>query len=83
MILSRLPAHNVGRKTLIHPGSTNRGQTREVTCDCGAEGLTDHSRHVAEEIVDRLGLSAEHVRGEMRYVSAWFDRELTTLEGAE
>jgi hypothetical protein len=26
MILSSLPAHNVGRKTLIHPGSTDRGQ---------------------------------------------------------
>jgi hypothetical protein len=26
MILSSLPAHNVGRKTLIHPGSTNWGQ---------------------------------------------------------
>jgi hypothetical protein len=26
MILSSLPAHNVGRKTLIRPGSTNRGQ---------------------------------------------------------
>lgn len=26
MILSSLPGHNVGRKTLICPGSTNRGQ---------------------------------------------------------
>jgi len=24
--LSSLPAHNVGRKTLTHPGSTDRGQ---------------------------------------------------------
>lgn len=29
MILSSLPAHNVGRKTLISHGSTNRGQAKD------------------------------------------------------
>jgi hypothetical protein len=55
-------------------------------CLCGAADLPDHSRHVAEQIVDRLGLRGERlegVRNEMRYVSAWFDDELTKLEGAE
>ena len=28
-------------------------------CGCGAEGLPDHSRHVAQAIVDRLGLTRE------------------------
>jgi alkanesulfonate monooxygenase SsuD/methylene tetrahydromethanopterin reductase-like flavin-dependent oxidoreductase (luciferase family) len=35
MILSSLPAHNVGRKTLIRPGSTNRGQANRV-CALGS-----------------------------------------------
>ena len=55
-------------------------------CQCGAEGPSDHSRHVAEEIVARLGLRPEratNVKHEIRYVSAWFDDELTKLEGAE
>jgi hypothetical protein len=38
---------------------------------------------VAQEIVDRLGLRREGVSREIRYVSAWFDDELTKLEGAE
>jgi hypothetical protein len=41
---------------------------------------------VAEEIVDRLKLrpeSVNNVRNEIRYASAWFDDELTKLEGAE
>ena len=36
-----------------------------------------HRRHV------RRRLRRENVRGEVRYVSAWFDDELTKLEGAE
>jgi hypothetical protein len=39
--------------------------------------------HVAEEIVAQLGLQRENVRNEIRHVSAWFDDELTKLEGAE
>jgi hypothetical protein len=41
---------------------------------------------VAEEVVARLGLRPERaakLKGEIRYVSAWFDDELTKLEGAE
>ena len=55
-------------------------------CGCGADALSDHSRHVAEEIVERLGLRPEkisNVKNAIRYVSAWFDEELTTLEGAD
>jgi hypothetical protein len=56
------------------------------SCRCGAKQLSDHSRHVAQEIVARLRLRPEkagRVKGELRYVSAWFDDELTRLEGAE
>ncbi|MDT5185108.1 MAG: hypothetical protein QOI29_3266 [Mycobacterium sp.] len=55
-------------------------------CHCGAEELSDHSRHVAHEIVARLGLRPEmpvDVSDVIRDVSAWFDDELTTLEGAD
>jgi hypothetical protein len=55
-----------------------------VACSCLAEGLSD--RHVAEQIVDRLKLrpeSVNNVRNKIRYASAWFDDELTKLEGAE
>jgi hypothetical protein len=55
-------------------------------CHCGAEELPDHSRHVAQEVVARLGLRPEQVtdvKNEIRYVSALFDNELTILEGAE
>jgi hypothetical protein len=41
---------------------------------------------VAQEVVARLGLRPEqvtNVKNEIRYVSAWFDNELTVLEGAE
>ena len=43
-------------------------------------------RHLAQEIVDRLGLTQESAgdrSSKIRYVSAWFDDELTKLEGAE
>jgi hypothetical protein len=55
-------------------------------CQCAAGELSDHSRHVAQEVVARLGLRPEraiNVKDEIRYVSAWFDDELTKLEGAE
>jgi hypothetical protein len=55
-------------------------------CRCGEEGLSDHSRHLAQEIVARLGLRPEraaNANDEIRYVSAWFDDVLTKLEGAE
>ena len=52
-------------------------------CSCGAVDPADHYRHVAQQIVDRLKLRKEAVGSETRYVSAWFDDELTQLEGAE
>jgi hypothetical protein len=42
-----------------------------------------HARHVAEDIVNCLELRREKGDEKMRYVSAWFDDELTKLEGAE
>jgi hypothetical protein len=54
-----------------------------VGCSCGATRQSDHARHVAEEIVAQLGLQRENARKTTRYVSAWFDDELTKLEGAE
>ena len=42
-----------------------------------------HARRVAEDIVARLDLRREIAHDKMRYVSAWFDDELTKLEGAE
>ena len=52
----------------------------------GQEEVSDHARHVAQEIVARLGLRPEepvNAKDKIRYVSAWFDDELTKLEGAE
>lgn len=46
-------------------------------------GQSDHARQVAEAIVAELELRRENVDNKMRYVSAWFDDELTKLEGAE
>jgi hypothetical protein len=42
-----------------------------------------HARQIAEDIVAQLQLRRENVDNKMRYVSAWFDDELTKLEGAE
>jgi hypothetical protein len=56
------------------------------TCSCGAEGVSDHPRHVAEKIIEALGLKADgvdEVKKQIRYAGAWLDLELTTLEGAE
>jgi hypothetical protein len=50
------------------------------------EGISDHPRHVAEQIIDRLGLKPDNiddVKQQIRYATAWFDWELTKLEGAE
>jgi hypothetical protein len=57
-----------------------------VVCRCGAAGLTDHPRHVAEQIVDELALKPEgidKVKKQMRYASAMVDWELSQLEGIE
>ena len=44
---------------------------------------SENARHVAEDIVEQLKLRREKADDKMRYVSAWFDDELTKLEGAE
>ena len=46
-------------------------------------GQSAQARHVAEGIVAKLELRREKADDKMRYVSAWFDGELTNLEGAE
>ena len=46
----------------------------------------DNLRHLAQKIVDRLGLtqeSADDRSRKIRDVSAWFDDERTKLEGAQ
>jgi|SRR5271167_4352330 len=64
-----------------------------LTCSCGAEGavvepkaLSDHPHHVAEQIVDGLGLkphSIDEVKKRIRYTTASLNWELTQLEGIE
>ena len=74
------------RQIIDDHGAADRAEDAGRTCGCGATRLSDHSRHVAEEIVKRLGLTAEQVdrvENQVRYVTALFDDELTKLEGAE
>ena len=62
-----------------------RAADAQLTCSCGAEGLTDHPLHVAEQIVDGLGLkpqSIDEAKKQIRYATASLDWELTKLEGA-
>jgi hypothetical protein len=62
------------------------GPDAGLTCSCGAEGLTDHPRHVAEQIVEGLGLkphSIDEANKQIRYATASLNWELTKLEGAE
>ena len=62
------------------------GDAAQVTCSCRAQPLSDYPRHLAEQIIDGLDLKAEatdHVKNQIRYATAWFDWELTTLEGAQ
>jgi GGDEF domain-containing protein len=87
------PAERI-RQTLIERIRQVVAQHREsrdaddaqVTCSCGAAGISDFPSHVAEQIVDGLDLKAEardHAKKQIRYATAWFDWELTQLEGAE
>jgi len=46
-------------------------------------GEPGRAHQIAEDIVAQLQLRREDVDNKMRYVSAWFDDELTKLEGAE
>jgi hypothetical protein len=61
----------------------DRSNVTNTGCSCGVVDSADHCRHVAQQIVDRLELRREAVGNETRYVSAWFDDEITKLEGAE
>jgi hypothetical protein len=60
--ISRIIAHH----------KAHEGDDGVVACSCGAEEVSDHSRHVTEHVIEHL-----------RYASALFDQELTKLEGAE
>ena len=61
----------------------DRRNISNAGCCCGAVDSADYYSHIAQQIVDRLELRREAVGNETRYVSAWFDDELTKLEGAE
>ena len=56
-----------------------------MACSFGAQGISKHSRHVADRIVDQLGLKPEidEVKNRIRYAGAMFDWELTQIEGAQ
>ena len=73
------------RRVIVEHNASDHGDNGEVSCSCGAERLSDHPRHVAEQIVSRLSLrpEADHLKKQIRYASAWFDWELTQLEGRE
>jgi hypothetical protein len=71
------------RAILEHHQIDEPSNIANVGCSCGVANLADHYRHIAQQLVNRLGLRREVVGNETRYVSAWFDDELTKLEGAE
>lgn len=71
------------RQLIDHHRIDDQSNVADVGCCCGAASLPNHSRHLAQQIVDSLGLRKEAAGTEIRYVSAWFDEELTNLEGAE
>jgi hypothetical protein len=78
------------REVIDQHGKRDRHDDGGLSCDCGATHLSDHSGHVAQAIVNRLGLRPESaddikkaVRDKVHYVSALFDEELTVFEGAE
>ncbi|MGO9926904.1 MAG: hypothetical protein ACLPLP_12470 [Mycobacterium sp.] len=74
------------RQIIENHRATGQLDDPEVSCGCGTEGLRDHPRHVAEQTVDELGLIPEkidEVTKQIRCATAWFDWQLTKLEGAE
>ena len=68
-----------------HHHATGVDFESDVACNCGAQGISQHSRHVAGQIVEQLGLKPEidEVKKRIRYASAKFDWELTKIEGAQ
>jgi hypothetical protein len=71
------------RQILEHHHIDDHSDGTDARCGCGAMDLASHHGRVAQEIVDRFELRKEVVGNKIRYVSAWFDDELTKLEGAE
>ena len=74
------------RQIIDEHRASGDGDDTEVACSCGTQGLADYPRHLAEQIIDGLDLKAEatdHVKSQIRYATAWFDGELTQLEGAQ
>jgi hypothetical protein len=74
------------RQVLDEHREIHGGDDAQASCSCGAAGISDFPSHIAEQIVDGLDLKAEardHVKKQIRYATAWFDWELTQLEGAE
>ena len=74
------------RQVIADHQPRGRGDDADVSCSCGAQRVSDYPGHVAEQIVDTLGLKPadiDEVKRRARYASAWFDWQLTLLEGAE
>jgi hypothetical protein len=74
------------RQIVDQQHESRRGDDGQAACSCGTARLPDYPFHVAEQIVDGLDLKAEvrdHVKRQIRYQTAWFDWQLTRLEGAE
>lgn len=72
-------------QVIDHHNATGVDVGSDVACSCGAQGISKHSRHVADKIVDQLGLKPEidDVKQRIRYASAMFDWELTLVEGVQ
>ena len=68
-----------------HHQATGVDVGSDVACSCGAQGISKHSRHVADQIVDQLGVKPEidEVKKRIRYASAMFDWKLTQIEGTQ
>ncbi|MGZ6779052.1 MAG: hypothetical protein ACXVGO_08675 [Mycobacterium sp.] len=73
------------RQIIVDHRCGDPGPDGKLSCSCGAEGVSDHPRHVAEKILDGLAVKPDidQVKERIRFASAWFDWELTLLEGAE
>ena len=74
------------RKVIEDHRATGQVGDAGASCSCGAEGLSDHPRHVAEQIIERLRLKPQDIdetKKQIRYATAWLDWELTILEGAQ
>ncbi len=74
------------RRIIEDHRATGQVDDAQLSCSCGAQKIPDHPRHVAEQIIDRLALKPENVdevKQQIRYATAWFDCELTKLEGAQ